>query len=130
MVPSVERFVHAVDDLASKALVSAGPDEDRRMVLIPLVHGFCTVKQESQIFHLVSRNGLLERKDFLHDCIKYAVGFHICLINHVQTVPVAQAVESCSIRIMARADRIDVIPLHENDILLGKLIRDTSSADR
>ena len=100
------------------------------MVLIPLIHRFCTVKQELQILRPVSRNGLLERKDFLHYCIEYTVGFHICLINHIQAVPVAQAVKSCLIRIMARADRIDVIPLHKNHILLGKLIRNTSSADR
>ena len=55
------------------------------------------------------------------------MGFQIHLVNDVDAVPVAQAVEKALVGVVAGADGVDVVPLHGHNIQLGFLLGDTAS---
>lgn len=50
-----------------------------------------------------------------------AVGLQIGLVHHVQAVTVAQGVPTAVVRIMRGAHAVDVVPLHQQDVLFHGL---------
>ena len=46
------------------------------------------------------------------------MGFHVIFINHIQTIPVTQLIKQRRIRIMGGSHCIDIMLLHQYEILL------------
>ena len=119
---------HLTEHFSAVGFVAAGPDQDGRMVFIPLIAGTHSVKHGVQPFHTVSRHYVF------HGCLPFqhrietAVGFQIVLRDQIQTVAVAQFIEQGTVGVMAGADRIDIVPLHGQDICQRVRIRDHPTA--
>ncbi len=111
---------HRVDHRTAERLVSARPDEDRRVVLVALVHGIHPVKQQRLPLLPVSRNHALQH--MLTARSPRAVCFHIALVDQIQPVLVAELIQPGIIRIMARAYGVDIVALHRNDVLQHLLL--------
>ena len=118
---SAELLRHLIDDLAAEGLIAAGPDQDRRMVLVSLIHGIGTVKQVCHPLFSVTGNDEIPGVFPAYIGIPGTVGLHISLIDHIQSVTVTQLIQERVIRIMAGADGIDIVPLHGNDVLFRLL---------
>ena len=46
-----------------------------------------------------------------------AMGFHVIFINHIQTIPITQLIKQRRIRIVGGSHCIDIMPLHQYEIL-------------
>ena len=87
-----EELGHFKNILASEGLISAGPDQDRRVVFISLIHGICTVKHHIQPFRLVMRyNVSVVLCKFSN--IPGTVGFQVCLIDHINTIFITKLID-------------------------------------
>ncbi len=102
------------DHGAPVGFVPAGPDQNRRMVLVPFIHGPGPVEDHTPVVLPVAGNGVGIPSLFLPDGVPDAVGFHICLINNVEPQDVRQPVEGRLVRVMGSADGVDIVPLHRN----------------
>ena len=98
-VDAAKVFAHLVDVTPAAGLVAARPDEDARVVLVPLVHRLCTVKHSGQPLCTIAGHGMLVLRtcSVLHP---RAVRLEIRLIDHVESVDIAQLIETAAIRIM------------------------------
>ncbi len=109
-----EKPGHGGDILSRVSLVAAGPYEDCRVVLVPLQHGHCPVHHAGLPLRQAAGDipGRLADAHLLPGTMAFQVG----LIDHVQAVLIAQLIPSGLVGIVAGADRIDIVLLHEPDI--------------
>ena len=108
---------HLINHASTVRLIAAGPDQDRRMVLIALVTGIHAVEHSRLPLRIIPRHNRLRIRDLPHcRCIPASVGLHIILCNHVESVDVAELIQPDIVRIMAGTDGIDIVPLHGHDI--------------
>lgn len=114
VIPLTEETAHGLNTGSCVRLISAGPEENRRMVLIPLQHGSCPVHHTGLPFRPVSRHipGRLAPSHLLPG----AMAFQIRLIHQIDTVLIAQLIPPRLIRIMAGPHRIDIMLLHKPNI--------------
>ena len=124
-----EELGHFKNILASEGLISAGPDQDRRVVFVSLIHRICTVKHHIQPFRFVVRYnvGIILCK---FSNIPGTVGFQVCLIDHIDSVFIAELIDQGCIRIMAGTDRIDIVLLHRLKVFAKFFFGYVSSAYR
>ena len=90
---AAEKFAHFIDDFSSVCLIPAGPDQNTCMVLISLVKGIDTVKQQWEIFFMIFRNNLFRCNFSSHQGVPTAMRFHVVLIDHVKSIFIAQPVQ-------------------------------------
>ena len=99
------------------------------MILVSLIHGVCTVKQHIQPFRFVMRNdiGIVFCKLC---CIPGTVGFQICLIDHIDSVLIAEFIDQRCIRIMTGTDRVNIVLFHSLEVFAKLFFGDMTSAHR
>ena len=107
---------HFQDHRAGQAFVSAAPDQHAGMVPVPGDHGADPVQQEGLPVLPVPGKHFLLSDSSLPEHIPHAVGFHIVLIDHIQPQLVAEPVQGGMVGIVAGSDRVDVVPLHQDQI--------------
>ena len=86
------------------------------MILISLIHGIDPVQQKRLPLHMVSR----DRLRIIAGNMKRIPGtmrLHIVLCDQVNTVLITELINRRCIRIMASADRINVVAFHCRQIL-------------
>ncbi|CZW78027.1 Uncharacterised protein [Enterobacter hormaechei] len=107
--PAVQRIVIR----PMPGLIPQGPDDDGRMIPVPLHHtryAFAHGRQPARIVRQAAHR-------------HHAMGFNIRLIDHVQAVAIAKRVPQRVIRIMRAAHGIEVMLLHQFDVAAhGRLI--------
>ena len=98
-IDTSEVFAHLVDVTPAAGLVSTRPDEDARMVLVPLVHRLCAVEHGGQPLCTITGHGILilRTRAVLHP---RAVRLEICLVDDIEPVDIAQLIETAAVRVM------------------------------
>ena len=113
-----EEFGHLIDDFSAEGFISAGPDQDRRMVFIPLISGIDAVQTAGLPIPVYRPEPRPRYKSLLCPTVSQrSMGFHIVLSDHINTKLIAELIDSHSIRVMAGTDRIDIVPFHRGQIL-------------
>ena len=112
---------HLQNHLAGQALVPAGPDQHAGMVFIPLHQGAHPVQQQRRPLHAVAGHHVLKADPALEPPVPHAVALHVVLVDHIQAQLVAQGIERAGVRIVAGADGVDVVPLHQEQRLADLL---------
>ena len=107
---------HIKRNFSAERLVSDRPDQDCRMILVSLITGVDTIEHHRLPVHIVAWNHGILRHQSVVGGIPGTVRFQIVFRDHVQTVFVAQFIDSRCIRIMAGSDRVDVIALHRQNV--------------
>ena len=92
-----EKPAHLINDFTAVGFIPAGPDQDTRVIFIPLINGIDAVQQHRQILFPVFRDRISLSSEH---SIPHTMGFHVILINDVQAVPVAQLIKSRLVRIV------------------------------
>ena len=87
------------------------------MIFIPLIHGIYPIQHHGIPLRPIARHDGLHRQDSSRSGIPGAVRFQIALVDHVQTQSVAQVINPGIVRIVAGADRVDVVLFHGHQIL-------------
>ena len=100
------------------ALVAQAPKEDTWVVLVTLGHTDDAVKEG--IVPVGRRS----------QCAPQSMGFDIGLIHHIHADTVAQLIPTRTVRIVTRADSIDVSLLHQSQVLLHQFLRHDTSRIR
>ena len=99
------------------------------MILVSLIHGVCTVQHHIQPFRFVMRHyiGIVFCK-FSH--IPGTMRFQVCLIDHIDSVFIAEFIDHGSIRVMTGTDRIDVVLFHDLKVFAKFFFGHVSSTHR
>ena len=119
---------HLKDIFSAKGFISTGPDQDRRVVLVTLIHGIYTVQHHAQPFRFVVRNDIrVISGKFCY--IPGSVRLQIVFCDHVNTIFIAETVDWRCIRIMTGTDCIDVVLFHDHDVFEQFLTGHMSSCD-
>ena len=124
-----EELGHFINILSSEGLISAGPDQDGRMVFVSLIHGIYTIQHHRKPFRFV----IWHNEIFIpvHRIgIPASVALQVRLIDQIQTVFITKSVDQRRIRIMACPHCIDVVLLHDGQVFSKLLFRYMSSAHR
>ena len=102
-----EEPAHRKDIFPRVALVAAGPEQNGRVVFIALKHRARAVHHAVLPFGQTARHipGRFHGAEFLPG----TVALEVCLINHVDTVFIAQMIPQRLVGVMAGAHRVDVV---------------------
>ena len=103
-------LVYGVEVLAVAGLVAHRPEDDGRVVLVALDHADHTVYIGRQPAFLVADRMV-------------AVALDIGFVHHVEAIVIVQCVHLGVVRVMARADRVQVITFEKQYILDHRLDR-------
>ena len=109
-------LVHGIEILASTTLVAQRPEDDRGMIAVALHHPYHAV------YH--GRLPVVLAADRV-----VAVALHIGFVHHVEAVSVVQGVHTGIVGVMGSAHRVDVVQLHQFDVLLHGSHRDGLAQD-
>ena len=112
----MEKIRHPLWDLSSVGFVSDRPDQDRGMILVPLIAGIHPVQHHRKVLHPVPRYGIFRPLLPLLHHEPDPVALHIVFRDEIEPELIAEPVEKGGIRIMAGPDRIDIVSLHEEEI--------------
>ena len=113
--------------LSAGGLVAQGPDQHRRVVLVPLVHGLRPAEDHGLPAGIVPGDVLLPPDlPHVHEP-PGAVGLKVHLVDDIQPVSVAQAVEGGLVGVVAGADGVDVAALHGDHIPLHLILCETAA---
>ena len=123
IVQRPEALAHGVGHAAAQRLVAAAPDQNGRMILVPLVGGLDPVQHLVLPVLPVSGNGEAQGLFPRLDALPHAVGFQIGFGDHIQAQLVAQGVHRVVVGIMAGAHGVDIVPLHGEQIPADMLRR-------
>ena len=126
-IDAAEELAHLVDDLAAARLVAARPDDDGRMVLVALEHGIRAVDERGLPFVVIVRH---DEVGWHMDAVLLpaAVRLHVRLVNDIESIDVSELIDAALVRVVRRAQRIDVIALHRDDVLLDLFRVDGTAA--
>ena len=130
---------HFKDHAPAEGFISHGPDQDRRMVLVPLIAAYNTVPQGRKPYLIIPGDRIYGPAAGHFDlpargrCLSAAqkgirpgpVGLHIVLCDEVDPVFVTETVQERRIGIMARPDRIDIVPLKKSQVLPDQLLTES-----
>ena len=110
--------VGLVEVVAVAGLVAEGPDGDAGVVLVALVHVDGTVHVGGEPLGVVAEGSALAQ------VVVHAVRLDIGLIVDVQSVLVAELVETAALGIMGQTDGIDVVLLHQLQVTADQVLGD------
>ncbi len=102
---------HRGDVDAAAGLVAERPQDDARVVAVAAHHPGDAVDEHLGPVRVVDRVALPAALVLETVCLQ------VVLVDDVEAVPVAQVQEVRVRRVVARADRVDVVPLHEQHVL-------------
>ena len=111
-----EFVAHFKNDAAPVALVSAAPDQDTGMILIPFNHAVHPIQHQRKVIHPVPRQSLLPGQGPCRDHVPYTMGLHIAFIDHIESQLVAQLVKHAGIGIMTGPNSVQIIAFHRDQI--------------
>ena len=103
---------HFKNNFSAKRFISAGPDQNRRMVFVSLIHRIHTVEHAVHPLRAVAWYNTGEISVSYRIRISRSMGLHVALRDHVKTVFIAQIINADRIRVMAGTDCIDVVLFH------------------
>ena len=92
------------------------------MVLVQLIGRINSVQHNCQAVFTASRN-CKGNSRLISQMRPASVGLHIVLGNHVKAINIAEFVDPFGILVVAGPDGIDVVALHDENILKSILIR-------
>ena len=117
----VEILMHLEDGFTAKGFITAGPDNNSWMILVPLQHIGCSLEHRALPLRMTIWQSIFVREitAVFHPG---AVGFQIGFIYYVKTINITQLIDKTAVRIMGTAHCIDIILLHGNNILLNQLL--------
>ena len=122
VVQSAHHVGHLIHGLAAEGLIAQRPDDDRRMVFVPLIGGPHPGHQHRLPFGAVVGQQEIFSPDAVGVGVPGAVGLLVVFGDHVQAVPIAQIVQHILILVVAGPHRVDVVLLHGADVLLDLLM--------
>lgn len=105
---------HRGQSASGARLVAEGPDDDRRMVLVPFDHAGGAVEQGGGPAFVV--DGVVPPV-----LLDEPVGLQVALVDDPQAVLVAQVEEGGVRRVVRGADGVDVVPLHQQHVRAHRL---------
>ena len=124
-----EKLRHPEDCPAAEGLISAGPQQNGRMVLIPLIAGINTVEHHAFPVLMVPR----KNKRFLCNAPKISIPctmcLHVAFRDHINPVPVTQIINRNIIRVMTGPNGIDIVLFHRHDILFQLFVRNVAAGN-
>ncbi|OPZ99818.1 MAG: hypothetical protein BWY71_00900 [Planctomycetes bacterium ADurb.Bin412] len=106
-IPLFDPVIGCCKIWAVSCFVAQRPDNHTRMIFVPLDHPLGAVQMG---FEPAAVLGQRFRP------IAHPVRFNIGLVDDIQSMPVAQLIPLRTIRVMARANRVDIILFHQPDI--------------
>ena len=117
----VEILMHLEDGFTAKGFITAGPDNNSWMILVPLQHIGCSLEHRSLPLRMTIWQGIFIREisAIFHPG---AVGFQIGFIYYIKAINITQLIDKTAVRIMGTAHCIDIVLLHGNNILLNQLL--------
>ena len=115
-VQTMEQPADLQDHLSAHGLIAAAPDQDAGMVLVPLDHGIGPVQKNLLPFLPIPGQKFCLCDQAFLELLPYAVGFHVILINYIKTKLITQRIQRTLIGIMTGADRVNVVPLHGQQV--------------
>ena len=107
--------VSLVEVITVAGFVTQRPESQTRIVLITFEHVDCAVHVRFQPFRIVSQRTAFSK------IIVHAMALDVCFIVYIKSVFVAQFVETAILRIMAQANRIQVVLFHQFEIFAHQL---------
>ena len=116
-----EAVAHGADDAAAEGFVAAGPDQHAGVVLIPLIDALHPVQQQRQKLPMLLGDGIVRPCLPAEKGLPAAMGLHVGLVHNIEAVTIAQLIQRRLVGIMRSADRVDVVPLHGDDVPLQLL---------
>ncbi len=112
-----EALTHGEGHLAADGFVADAPNQDAGMVLVPVIGGIDAIQHGGKPILTIPRQGKIQLLPGIDkDFIPHAVAFQIVFCNEINAQLIAKLIQSTVIRIMAGAQRIDVVPLHGQQI--------------
>ena len=93
------------------------------MVPVPPDHRADPVQQQGFPVLPVPGEHLIHADTAAPQHVPHAVAFHIVLVDHIQAQLVAQAVQGAAVRIVAGPHRVDIVPLHQDQVPPDLLLR-------
>ena len=117
----VEILMHLEDGFTAKGFITAGPDNNSWMILVPLQHIGCSLEHRALPLRMTIWQSIFIREisAIFHPG---AVGFQIDFIYYIKAINITQLIDKTAVRIMGTAHCIDIVLLHGNNILLNKLL--------
>ncbi len=128
IVQLAEFLRHLIDHPAAVRFIPAGPDQNRRMVFIPLVTGYHPVQHISKPFRFISGQRRILPGLSLQDRIPASVGFQIVFRDHIEPVSVTEFIERGTVGVVAGAHCVDIMSFHGQNVRQRILVRDHPSA--
>lgn len=122
-VERAHRSSHGADVATAPGLVAEGPQDDARVVGVAAHRAGHAVDEDlfpRGVVHGVAGPSAVDE----------AVGLEVVLVDDVQPVLVAEVEEVRVRRVVAGADRVDVVALHEEHVLEHALRGDRAAAQR
>ena len=107
--------VSLVEVITVAGFVTQRPESQTRIVFITFEHVDCAVHVRFQPFRIVSQRTAFSK------IIVHAMALDVCFIVYIKSVFVAQFVETAILRIMAQANRIQVVLFHQFEIFAHQL---------
>ena len=107
--------VSLVEVITVAGFVTQRPESQTRIVLITFEHVDCAIHVRFQPFRIVSQRTAFSK------IIVHAMALDVCFIVYIKSVFVAQFVETAILRIMAQANRIQVVLFHQFEIFAHQL---------
>ena len=107
-VLAAEEIRHGQNVFPSVGFIAAGPEQDRRVVFVPLEHGFRPVHHA--VLPLGQAAGDVPAGFDGSQLLPGAVAFQIGLVHQVDALLIAQVVPGCLVGVVTGADGVDVVP--------------------
>ena len=100
---------------ADARFVAQAPHDDGGMILVPFHHPGHPVEIGGGPLGIVIEQVVILRPD-------HTVAFQVGFLNEINPVPIAQSGENGGVGVVGGADAVDVVLLHQADVLLHMLI--------
>ena len=120
-----EELTHCQNILPCIGFITAGPNQNRGMVFIPLQHGTCPV--HNRLLPFRQRSRYIPGRFPCTQLLPGAMTLQIRLINQIDSIFITQFIPAALIRIMGSSHCIDIILFQNSDIGKHILFRDRSA---
>ena len=117
LVLALQQQVGLIEVVTVAGFVSKRPEGDAGIVLVALEHVLRAIQVRLQPLDVVAQRSSLAQ------VVVHSVRLDVRLVIDIDTELIAQLVEAAVLRIVAKADRIDVVLLHQFKVLAHQLFR-------
>ena len=116
-VMPAQELGHIIDIFSAKGFISTGPNQNRSMVLVPLVHGIHPVQHHGIPLGSIAGHHCLLRHCASGCRLPGTMRFQVTLPYHIDSQLIAKLIELGRVGIMAGTNGIDIVLLYRNQIL-------------